>query len=121
MVERSERLPHIQLRLAKEGIAVPPTGGGKKNPITVANAGNRQGHGNKLKISLDYLISSWQDTQQKREEEQKPPLPETAIPIILQVDPTAFDAENLRKYGIEVIAELEEWNSRKTFSSESSN
>jgi hypothetical protein len=43
----------------------------------------------------------------KREEEEKPPLPEKAIPIILQIDPTAFDAEDLKTYGIEVIAELE--------------
>jgi hypothetical protein len=108
MVERSERFPHIQLKLTTQGIAAPLPGGGKKNPITVANAGNRQGHGSKLKSSLDSLIFNWQDTQQTRDEDQKPPLPEKAIPIILQVDPKAFDAEDLRKYGIEVIAELED-------------
>lgn len=34
--------------------------------------------------------------------------PEKAKPIILQIDPTTFDADDLRKYGIEVIAELED-------------
>lgn len=107
MVERSDKFPHIQLRLAKEGSAATPPGGGKSNPITSANASNRQGHGSKLNSSLDSLIFYWQDTQKTREEEEKPPLPEKAIPIILQIDPTAFDAEDLRNYGIEVIAELE--------------
>jgi Subtilase family len=107
MVERSDRFPHIQLRLAKEGIAATPMGVWKQNAITSANASNRQGHGSKLKSSLESLIVYWQDTRKTREEEEKPPLPEKAIPIILQIDPTAFDAEDLRNYGIEVIAELE--------------
>lgn len=107
MVERSDRFPHIQLKLVREGIAAPQNGGGKPNPITSANASNRQGHGSRLKTSLDSLILNWQNNQEKREEEEKPPLPEKAIPIILQIDPIAFDLEDLRKYGIEVIAELE--------------
>lgn len=138
MVERSDRFPHIQLKFERSGIAASPQGGGKPNAITSANASNRQGHGSKLKSSLDSLICYWQDSQKTREEEerglqvntipilwlllreyncmagilfirksQKPPLPEKAIPIILQIDPTAFDAEDLRNYGIEVIAELE--------------
>ncbi|MEG4803252.1 S8 family peptidase [Microcoleus sp. ARI1-B5] len=107
MVERSDRFPHIQLRLARSGVAATPMGGGKPNPITSANASNRQGHGSRLKTSLDSLILNWQQNQEKREEEEKPPRPEKAIPIILQIDPIAFDLEDLRKYGIEVIAELE--------------
>ncbi len=107
MVERSDKFPHIQLKLTKEGIAATTQGGGKPNAITSANASNRQGHGSKLKSSLDSLVFYWKDTQEKREEEEKPPLPEKAIPIILQIDPTEFDAEDLRQYGIEVIAELE--------------
>ena len=107
MVERSERFPHIQLRLAKEGIAALSGGGGKKHPKTSANANDRQGHGSRLKRSLNSLISYWQDTQEKREEEEIPPLPEKTIPIILQIDPTAFDLDDLRNYGVEVIAELE--------------
>lgn len=109
MVERARRFPHIPLKLTTEGTASSPSGGGRKqNPITTANFGNRQGHGSKLKSSVDSLIFYWQDSQEKREEEGKPALPDTAIPIILQIDPTAFDAEDLRKYGIEVIAELED-------------
>ena len=109
MVERSEQFPHIQLKLTTEGSAKSVQGGARKqNPRTAANLEHRQGHGTKLKSSLDSLIFDWQNIQEKREEEGKPPLPEKAKPIILQIDPTAFDAEDLRKYGIEVIAELED-------------
>ncbi|MEA5598769.1 S8 family peptidase [Rivularia sp. UHCC 0363] len=108
MVKENNHLPHIELRLTTKGSAVPVRGGGKPNPRTTANTNNRQGHGKRLKNSIDSLIYDWQDIKEKREEEGKPSLPENAIPIILQVDPTAFDAEDLRKYGIEVIAELEE-------------
>ncbi|MBD1898395.1 S8 family peptidase [Trichocoleus sp. DQ-A3] len=108
MVERSERFPHIQLKLTTQGIAASPPGGGRKqNPQTSANLSDRWGHGSKLKSSVDSLVSYWQDTQEKREEEGKPLNSEKSIPIILQIDPTAFDAEDLRKYGIELIAELE--------------
>jgi hypothetical protein len=109
MVERAEGFPHIQLKLTTQGIAASPPGGGRKpNPQTTANLSNRLGHGSKLKSSVDSLVSYWQDAQEKREEEGKPLLPEKAVPLILQVDPKAFDAEDLRKYGIEVIAELED-------------
>lgn len=109
MVERAEGFPHIQLKLTTQGIAAYPPGGGRKqNPQTTANLSDRWGHGSKLKSSVDSLISYWQDTQEKREEEGKPQLPTKAIPLILQVDPKTFDAEDLRKYGIEVIAELED-------------
>jgi hypothetical protein len=109
MVERSERFPHIQLKLTTQGIAASPSGGGRKqNPQTSTNLSDRWGHGSKLRSSVDSLVSYWQDTQEKREEEAKPLLPEKAVPIILQIDTTAFDAEDLRKYGIEVIAELED-------------
>jgi hypothetical protein len=108
MVERPEQFPHIQLRLAREDTAAPPPRRlRKQNPRTTANADDRWGHGSRLKSSALSIVSDWKDTQAKREEEEKPPLPE-AIPIILQIDPAAFDAEDLRKYGIEVIAELED-------------
>ena len=107
MVESYQGFPHIDLRLTRQGSAVLPTGGGRKNPITVVNLGNRQGHGSKLKGSVESLIFDWQETQEKREQEGKPPLPEKSKPIILKIDPIAFDVEDLRKYGIEVIAELE--------------
>ncbi|WP_308189103.1 hypothetical protein [Nostoc mirabile] len=62
MVEGSQGFPHIQLRLTTEGRAASPPGGGKKNPITVVNLGNRQGHGSKLKGSVESLIFDWQIT-----------------------------------------------------------
>ncbi len=109
MVKSSQGFPHIQLRLTTEGTASPALSGARKqNPQTAANLSDRQGHGKRLKSSIDSLISYWQDTQEKREEEGKPLLPETVKPIVLQIDPIAFDAEDLRKYGIEVIAELED-------------
>jgi hypothetical protein len=109
MVERADGFPHIQLKLTIQDIAASPPGGVRKtNPQTTANLSDRWGHGSKLKSSVDSLISYWQDAQEKREEEGKPQLPNKAKPIILQVDPKAFDAEELRKYGIEVIAELED-------------
>ncbi|BAZ12532.1 hypothetical protein NIES4071_43630 [Calothrix sp. NIES-4071] len=108
MVERPERLPHIQLQLIIEGSAKPFTSVGRKqNPQTAANLSNRQGHGKRLKSSLDFLISDWQYTQEQREKESKPSLSEKSKPIILQIDPTAFDSNDLRKFGIEVVAELE--------------
>jgi hypothetical protein len=109
MVERAKQFPHIQLRLITEGIAAPVTSGARRqNPRTSANISDRWGHGSRLKHSVESWVLSWKDIQEKREEEGMPPLPTKAKPIILQIDPTAFDAEELRKYGIEVIAELED-------------
>jgi hypothetical protein len=109
MVERPEQLPHIQLRLAREGIAAtPPSGGRKQNPRTTTNTSDRWGHGSRLKSSALSIVSDWKDTQAKREEEEKPPLPDEAQRIILQIDPDSFDPDGLKAYGIEVIAELED-------------
>ncbi|EDX75008.1 hypothetical protein MC7420_882 [Coleofasciculus chthonoplastes PCC 7420] len=98
--------PHIPLRLTREGTAVFTSGGRKPNPQTTTNLSDRWGHGNRLKNSTASIVSAWQDIQQKREEEEKPPLPD-AQRIILQIDPDAFDPDDLKTYGIEVIAELE--------------
>lgn len=109
MVERPEQFPHIQLRLAREGtVTPPPPRGRKQNPRTTANASDRWGHGNRLKSSALSIVSDWKDTQAKREEEEKPPLPDEAQRIILQIDPDSFDPDGLKAYGIEVIAELED-------------
>ena len=106
MVERSDRFPHIQLRLAKEGIAAPQGGGSKKAPQTLANSGDRWGHGSRLKSSVSSITANWKDTQEKREEEQ-PELPKSRR-IILKIDPNSFDLESLKSYGIELIAEIED-------------
>ncbi len=107
MVERARHFPHIQLQLTTEGIAAPAPGGGKKNPQTAANLSDRWGHGSRLKSSVESLISYWQDTEEKRKEEEKPPLPD-AIPLILKIDPDAFDPISLKGFGIELICELED-------------
>jgi hypothetical protein len=107
MVESSQGFPHIRLRLTTEGRAAsPPGGGGKKNSITVVNLGNRQGHGGKLKSSVDSLIFDWQETQEEREQEGKPPLKSRRI--ILQIDPGSFNPDGLKAYGIELIADTED-------------
>ena len=70
MVERSDRFPHIQLKFAKEGTAATPPGGGrKKDPQTLANFGDRGGHGSRLNSSVSSITANWKDTQEKREEE----------------------------------------------------
>ncbi|MEH1908740.1 hypothetical protein [Nostoc sp.] len=107
MVESYQGFPHIRLRLTTEGRAAsPPGGGGKKNPITVVNLGNRQGHGSKLKGSVESLIFDWQDTQEKRQEEEQPQLKSRRI--ILHIDPDSFNPDGLKTYGIELIADTEE-------------
>ncbi|MEH1960293.1 MAG: hypothetical protein V7L05_10495 [Nostoc sp.] len=107
MVESSQSFPHIPLRLTTEGRAASLPGALIRNPITVANLGNRQEHGNKLKVSIETLIFDWQDTQEKREEKNKSKVL-YPISLILKIDPSYFDADRLRTFGIEVIAELED-------------
>lgn len=108
MVERTTRFPHIQLKLTTEGTAASfPPGGRRQNPQTSANLSDRWGHGSRLKSSVDSLISYWQDVQNKREEEEQPSLPD-AVPLILKIDPDAFDPVSLKGFGIELICELED-------------
>jgi Subtilase family len=106
MNEANRSFPHIELKFATEGTASFTTFPREKTPKTQTNLGDSWGHGNKLKSSVSGIISDWQEQLVERKQEQKPELPE-AVPLILQIDPNAFDAEELRKYGIEVIAELE--------------
>ncbi|MEH2397082.1 S8 family peptidase [Nostoc sp.] len=106
MVESSQGFPHIRLRLTTEGRAASPSGGGKNNLITVVNLGNRQGHGGKLKSSVDSLIFEWQETQEEREQEEKPPLKSRRI--ILEIDSDSFNPDGLKAYGIELIADTED-------------
>ncbi|NEQ48419.1 MAG: hypothetical protein F6K00_34765 [Leptolyngbya sp. SIOISBB] len=53
------------------------------------------------------ITTNWQAEQEQRKEAGKPDLPD-AVSFILQVDPAAFDADNLKSFGIEVVADLEE-------------
>jgi Subtilase family len=107
MAEESISFKHLSLRLAREGIPIPARGGGQKNPKTLENLGNRQQHGRTLQGSAQNSLSDWKENQAKRKEEEKPELPES-IPLIFRIDPKAFDPDDLKQYGIEVIAELED-------------
>jgi Subtilase family len=106
MNEANRSFPHIKIECTREGIATPPIPFPKSvSQQTEKNIGDRWGHGNKLKNSASGIVSDWQTQVEERKKEQKPELPE-AMPLILQIDPNAFDAEELRGFGIEVIAEL---------------
>lgn len=107
MSERTKRFPHVELQFTTQGTASYSRFPRDKNAITKANLGDRGGHGSTLKSSASSIVSDWQGQLEERRQEQKPELPE-AVPLILRIDPTAFDAEKLRKFGIEVIAELED-------------
>ena len=108
MSEQLNQFSHLPLRLTNQGIATPPPGGGGKvSPTTLANRGNAGGHGSKLKSSISSIVSNWEAEREKRKEEGKPELPD-AISFILQVDPSLFDADALKSFGIEVVADLEE-------------
>ena len=107
MNEANRSFPHIELKFATQGTASFQTFPRDKTPTTQTNLNDSWGHGSKLKGSVSGIVSDWQEQLVERKQEQKPELPE-AVPLILQIDPNAFDAEELRKYGIEVIAELED-------------
>lgn len=107
MVQSSQGFPHIQLKLTTEGRAASPQrGAGKKNQITLVNLNNRQGHGSKLRNSVESLIFSWQETQEEQEQEGKPSLKSRRI--ILRIDPDSFNPDGLKSYGIELIADTED-------------
>jgi hypothetical protein len=99
---------HLALQLATQGSAIFPGGGGRRvSPTTSANKANAGGHGRSLNTSVDLITANWSTEQEQRKEEDKPALPE-AISLILEVDPRTFDAEALKSFGIEVVADLEE-------------
>ena len=109
MVEVSKQFPHVRLKLAKQGFAKTPKGGGgnKPNPTIASNQENRWGHGNKLKSSVDSIVIDRKNSTKEREKEEKPKLPD-ARRIVLQVDPKDFEPDKLKGYGIEVIGDLED-------------
>ena len=106
MVEGSDKFPHIQLRLTDEGIYDSKASGRKAHPQTLANKNNRGSHGRKLKGLVLSMIYDWKQLQEEREEESKPRI--EARRIILKIDPTSFDPEDIKSYGIELISELED-------------
>jgi hypothetical protein len=108
MNESRSQFPHIELKFSQQGVAAPNSVGSRaKSAKTQTNLGDRWGHGNSLKSSVLGIVSDWQEQLVERQQKQKPDLPK-AVPLVLKVDPQDFDAEELRKFGIEVIAELED-------------
>lgn len=108
MPDSSNNFRHLSLRLATQGSAAFSGGGGRKvSPTTLANKGNAGGHGRSLNTSVDVITANWSTEQGQRKEDDKPALPE-AISLILEVDPKTFDADALKSFGIEVVADLEE-------------
>jgi len=108
MPDSASNFPHLRLQLAKQGIAAPEGGGSRRvSPTTALNRGDAGGHGRKLTSSIDLITANWREEQQKRTEEDKPDLPD-AVSFILHVDPDTFDADALKSFGIEVVADLEE-------------
>ncbi|MEG4581847.1 S8 family peptidase [Microcoleus sp. MON1_C5] len=108
MSEQLNQFSHLPLRLTNEGTAAPPPRGGRKpSTTTLANKGDAGGHGSKLKSSISSIVSNWEKEREKRKEDGKPDLPD-AISFILQVDPNLFDADALKSFGIEIVADLEE-------------
>jgi Subtilase family len=106
MPDSSEQFPHISLRLVQEGRAI-LSGGGEASARTLQNRGDAGGHGSKLKSSVDLITTNWKEEKEKRREEGKSDLP-NAISFILEVDPDFFDADDLKSFGIEVVADLEQ-------------
>lgn len=106
MPDRSNQFPHLSLRLVKEGRAT-LSGGGYPSARTLKNRGDIGGHGKNLKSSVDLIIANWKEEKKRRQEESKPELPD-AVSLILQVDPGLFDADDLKSFGIEIVADLEQ-------------
>lgn len=106
MSNAPQPFPHIFLNLVKRGTA---TSGRPPVPTQQSriNRGDAGGHGGRLKSSVSSIISDWQTVREQRSQEGKPNLPDAA-PLILKVDPQAFDADKLKSFGIEVILELED-------------
>lgn len=107
-LHQHQQFPHLQLRLTNADVAKLPSGGSRKiHPITLANRGNAKLHGQQLESSIKSIIENSQDTKKEREQEGKPDLPD-AVSFILHIDPDLFDAEDLRSFGVEIVADLEE-------------
>ncbi|MEA5620331.1 S8 family peptidase [Cronbergia sp. UHCC 0137] len=105
MVQSFQGFPHINLKLTTEGRAV-LRGRSTKSPQTITNLSNRQGHGSKLKGSLESVIFDWQQDNQEKPQEEHPQFKSRRI--ILQIDPGSFDPDGLKAFGIELIADTED-------------
>lgn len=106
MPERSEQFKHIPLTLTKTDFARPGRPP-RRSEGSKANRGDAGGHGGRLKSAVSSIVSDWKATLEKRQQEG---MPEISSPpsFLLQVDPKSFDADTLKRFGIEVILELED-------------
>jgi hypothetical protein len=105
----SSYFPHVVLRFVREGAAysVGQTRWDRRQQRSKNNLNNRAGHGQTLQNSASGVVSDWQQQLSQRKQANQPDLPK-AVPFILQIDPNSFQPEQLRSFGIEVIAELED-------------
>jgi hypothetical protein len=105
----SSHFPHVALRLVREGDAFSgaPSRWDRRQQRSLDNLNNRAGHGQKLQKSASGIVSDWQKQLSQRRKAKQPDLP-AAVPFIIQIDPNSFQPEQLRSFGIEVIAELED-------------
>jgi hypothetical protein len=101
--------PHLTLRSEIAGLFKPPKGGPRDvNATTASNLDNRQGHGTALLTKVDQLAVTWEQVIETRSDSELPELPyPDTVPLFLQIDPTAFDIESLKGFGVEIIAEEE--------------
>ena len=105
------RFPHLQIVTKIDGLHKPKRITFEKvvDPITVANLGNRQQHGDNLLAKVDHLNGYWADNLKARSVANLPELPDpNVIPVFLQIDAQDFDIESLKGFGIEIIAEEED-------------
>jgi hypothetical protein len=70
MPNSSNQFPHLSLRLVKEGIAAPPSGGGV-SATTAANRGDAWGHSSKLKSSVDLITTNWKEEKRRKDVRKK--------------------------------------------------
>lgn len=101
--------PHLQLISKVTGTPKPKRFVPDEDERTTANLANRQQHGQTLTTNVDAIQNAWQTELEARRNKGLPDLanPDT-IPLYLQIDPSVFNLEFLKGFGIEIISEEEE-------------
>lgn len=103
------QFPHLALPNRLIGLHKPKPGRSKGlDPHTQSNLDNRDSHGAALLSSVGTLSNDWSQNLERRQQQGLPELPNPeTVPVFLQVDPSKFDVESLKSFGIEIIAEEE--------------
>ncbi|KJS18253.1 MAG: hypothetical protein VR69_01455 [Peptococcaceae bacterium BRH_c4b] len=104
---QSNPFPHIQLKLVTDAPQKKRKTPRELNPRTAYNKAQRVDHAEILGASMTTLREEWQEEITRRQQEGLPDIPE-AISIFLKIDPSSLPVDDLRKFGIEVIGELED-------------